>query len=168
MARTTTVTLPNGRVAKRTSAKAIYTHAVVIERPAEARAQAADRDAAYADAQAVRYLEALGGTFTVEEWTPGYLRAEVGGVFAGGWRSDRPGVDEQAARDVIRGYLTNSEERAEADRARAADIRAEGVTEYDVPRWSSRRDLAERAVAGEFAWTAERGFRAYVVEVEEA
>lgn len=118
--RTTTVTHPDGTTSTRTSARAIYTHAVVVSPLIPEVAAAYERGRA-ADYRARALVDAG--------------NAE--------WFTAR--ADEFDAR---------------ADRlAAGADLGTWGVL-----RWSTRRDLAVKAAAGEFAYATERGHAVTVVE----
>ncbi len=75
----------------------------------------------------------------------------------------RAHVLAQAAEEAER--YERSAEKCEA-RAQAAE-RGEGLGSYGVVRWSSRRDLAERAAVGEYGSVAAAGHRVYVVPVDE-
>lgn len=171
MARTTIVRHPDGTVSKRTSKSRVYSHAVVIEKTAEARAVEQEHAAAIDDAHVARYETAATGAIT-EDRRPAWAGGEsvslyVGGVYAGYYntaREERP--SDEVLRKVVEDYAANARKRAATYRARAAQERA-GTTSFSVLRWSSREDLARKAAEGEFARMVREGVKVYVVECQE-
>lgn len=219
----TTVTLPDGRVATRSSKTRVYTHAVVVgpRDPAKAaaylRAQADEYDRmadaterALVEPKIVRIDRGVGRNggdpdvdYRGERVYYGFEYHLVGSVEAvypnvGRVRINERG-DSQGMTDAYGSYETGeyvsygdkgSDKRvvpvkehllahARADvnakRARAAHLRAkadqvlaEGTEGdgYTVARWSSRADLAEKAIGSEFAQRVAAGHRVYVQPVD--
>lgn len=135
MARRFTITHPDGTTSTRTSARAEYAFAVVLAETAEARVAEAEQNARRWERDAEKYREAL-----------------EAGRFATLSRAD------------FERFLGDAEIRA-AHWREVAEVALGTPVAYSVLRWSTRRDLAEKA-AREFAVYAQHGSTVDVVEVD--
>jgi len=216
--RTTTVTFNGEIVGKRTSAKAIYTHAIlVLPATEEDRKAAFEREAQRMEAEANMLEQAADkGDVVVKRRFPtsqkdddNYFHShevilrgaqqprsdgkgmynlvtahsnhkgeiETWTKYAMGLEPIRPTtVDYQGDQEYAyngRDYLIRAaRQRAEGLRESAGLVREQGAEPDDeapsVVRWSSRRDLAEKAL-NEFEYLVERfGRRLVVVEVDQS
>lgn len=183
MARTTTVTHPDGTVSKRTSKSRAYTHAVVHVETRAHRVADARADLARAQEQVTKYAAMLAdGVVANGERDLRPAGAFLGsrqfltmaGQYASSYFFDDsiPGKTEAEQRPSDEAVIAGVQEWhdkavAYVARAEAAVAKAEASPEvtYGVVRWSSRADLAVKAVA-EFERLAVHGSRLDVVEVD--
>lgn len=190
-ARKTTVTHADGTVSTRKSQSRTYTHAVEIA-PARAAAYAAWQTAAAAkeEARAAQYraaaaagkvvIKSRGFPGTRPESLHDYEATLAGtGGYVYTWCSadgrtqdivadGKPIVDVRAYLiEHATQYAEGIEQRAAELRAEAAKILAAGtpVGDYGVLRWSSRADLATKALS-EFDYAVQRGHTIRVVPVD--
>lgn len=168
----TTVTHPDGTVSKRTSKTRSYTHAVVLEQTRDYLVDQALTTAAVHDRAAEAFVKAAASGDITEErrdWTGGrtYISLYLGGKFADSYVDDRPrpSDDELRAKHLKRA----AEQRAGAEKYRklAATHAAGPEAVYGVLRWSSRADLAHKAVTGEFSQLVCEGVKVYAVAVDQ-
>lgn len=191
----TTVTHPDGTVSKRTSKTRTYTHAIQVS-PADPRILAASmlRQADLNAAQAAK-LRAAADAGVVFIKSRGFadsrpdslhshqaiLKGTNREIFT--WCSATGQTDtfpqpwpapsvvgnvEQSLRADARKQADGLDAGAVSLRADAADILKAGVPvgSWSVERWSSRWDLADKAL-GTFAYLAERGHQVTVVPVDD-
>lgn len=156
-----TVTHPDGTTSTRTSQRATYTHAVVLARPRAGRVTAAQQAVDTVREQTATLEEDLTNgkrTETSKPWVYGgeYVTIHLGSTFATSYitpRDERP-TDEQV-RDAVKAHIENRR-RSLAEHEAFLTAQEEGPeVEYTVMRWSSRADLANKALA-EFQRNAAR------------
>ena len=215
----TTVTHPDGVVSKRTSERATYTYAVVIE-PGSPQAIAAGHRAnarqALATAESLRAAAATGkvtrrdrrfrstdpdtfhafdynlaGTKVRGQKGHAYYSISVRGNSAGtsvtfpeylhssiqvipgtetveyGSNMGQVNAGQFAIGTALQRAEALEEAAAKSEQAAVAAEQGEGLGGYGVLRWSSRRDLAEKAASGEFSGLAASGRKVRVVPVDE-
>lgn len=172
MTRKTTVTLPDGTIAKRTSKSRHYTVAVVVEETAEARVADALRESAAYAAQVAKYEAAIeSGALTSDllkfSFTtgPGTNRFYLGGVYVGSRDADLAPMTREEAVEAVAKYRDDALARVESYAARAAE--QEGTApRYGVVRWSEKRESAEAFLRSrEGRYYADRG-RVWIEEVQ--
>lgn len=173
--RTFTVTHPDGTVSTRTSAKANYTHAVVVTTPLEgevARRVEHLNIATAALASVERDLEQGERRDDASPWPvrgegAQWVRVYLGSTYAGAYITplDARLTDEQVRADAL----------ATADRARTLVRDREDALElakagpantFEVLRWSSRADLAAKATSEFEGYAARRMATLAVVPVD--
>lgn len=169
MARHFTVTHPDDSVATRKSENAVYTHAVVVVIDRSAKADYLESvEVVEAEAERERTVKTLAEGESVERRSSygDYIQCTYFKVLGGhevwtGDNRDKPVWDEVARIDGRIQSLTDE----------IARLREAGGLAYSVVRWSSRRDLAQKAADGEFSRIS-RPYRtvevAEVAEVEKA
>jgi hypothetical protein len=169
--RTTTVTHPDGTASKRTSQRAEYRFAVVVETDQRHEAEALRSFAEGRAAEAWSMLRAA-ETLPIDEIvTPlvgrPYHRFHIGGHYAGAYHEGsqvRPTPEEIRHRlmddaERLRQYATTLREQADA-------LDAGPEITYSVYRWSRSADLAEKGRL-EIVDSLGGRSRAYVVPVDE-
>lgn len=160
----TTVTHADESVSKRSSASAVYTHAVVVKTTRETLVARAEANAKRAEEAAAEYREAAAKgsvVHTVDTYrASGYSTTDVtlGGVFVAMFQTNTDGsakygsdISDADARAKVEAYAAGCDDTAKGYRASAAKHLAGPEAVYDVVRWSRRFDLAAKAAQGEFA-----------------
>jgi hypothetical protein len=175
MARTFIVKHPDGTQSKRTTANREYPFALVHEVTRASRVAYAESSLENAQENVARYEAALAdGTITESrsKWSHGgeYVNLYVGGIWAGAYVTDqkeRPTDD--ALRAALQESIDNAKARVAQCEANVEQAKVSPEVTYGVLRWTSRRDLAEKAVSGEFSGLQSNrlGNKVYVVETEE-
>lgn len=150
-----TITLPDGRTAKRTSQNRVYSHVVVGRRRYDYDLAQADRLTATDRANFAHYWEFIQGTSR-------FLQRNS-------WEKDDAKFAERVAKDIARakkaiGAAESPADYAEDKRAqRVAEVKQKAADGYydawGALTWASRRDLAEKQLN---SWP---GYETRVLEV---
>jgi hypothetical protein len=171
------ITLPDGSTATRTSARP-YTHGVIISRTAAAQCADMLAQAEACRERARRHREAAeDGTVKIRsrgygDWRE-FVLAVPGEQHPLTWnaqpdgRTALVGDEIRPAREFMPAY---AREIADENDRRAEELTAAADSaEGDAPgvvRWSSRYELAAKAVAGELAWYAQHGYDVTIAAID--